>query len=528
MANIVRYPSYGRWRECQRPFFMVMYRRNDRQLHEIISDANFGLKVAYTDEEEVTAANVVDIIGQTIGIFYRNRTIAEYLWRYKNGDQPVLYREKQVRPEIRNVIVENHAWEIVNFLNGQETGEPIQAVSLSEKESISKNVDKFNDYCRGANKQLRDVTSGEWTHSTGTGFKAVQIKNDDVPFRIVVPTPLNTYIVYNRSTDEPLLAVQLLKDKDGNDYKLCYSETHEYRIYNSQLAWVTDHNGAKVNEKVHAFGGIPIVEYPNNQDRISDVCLVITMLDALNEIQANRADSIGQFVQSWIKFVNCSVDENTFLSLRQQGALVVKSNNGENKADVDIMTQELNQTESQVAKDDLFDNILRILSIPSDQGNTGGDTQGAVELRNNWSKAKQNAKLRDSYIKESEKRLDKIILHVINQATNNSCQLGVLDYDVQVNRNPTDNLQVRAQVLQMLLASGVHPKLATERSGLWGDSEKAYLQSKPYYDAKYKTDEEQNRQLEVQKQLETLKLSQSVEEDNEDDNNKRSDQDRQA
>ena len=170
----------------------------------------------------------------------------------------------------------------------------------------------------------------------------------------------------------------------------------------------------------------------------------------------------------------------------------------------ETLTQELNQSESQVAKDDLFDNILRILAIPSDQGNTGGDSAGAVELRNNWQKAKQNAKLRDAYIKESEKRLDSVLLHVINQATNNSCPLGIMDYDVQVNRNPTDNLQVRAQVLQMLLQSGTHPKLAVERSGLWGDSEKAYIQSKPYFDAKYKTvDEvqaEMDRQAEINKQ----------------------------
>lgn len=486
-------------------------------------DADYGLKVAYTDEEEINADNIVKVVGDTISTFYRNREIAEYLWRYKNGDQPVLYREKTVRDDIRNVVVENHAWEIVTYVNSQEVGEPIQVASLSEKENISKAVDLFNDYCRGANKQLRDAICGEWTHTAGTGFKAVQIKDGDVPFRVVVPTPLNTYIIYQRSTVEPLLAVQMLKDKDGNEYKLCYSDTHEYRIQNSSLVSVFDHNGLEVKEKVHAFGGIPIVEYPNNQDRISDIALVITMLDAINEIQANRADSIGQFVQSWMKFVNCTIDETTFEKMRQKGALVVQSNNGENRADVDIMTQELNQSESQVAKNDLFDNIYRILSIPSDQGNTGGDTQGAVELRNNHSKAKQKAKLRDAYIKESEKRLDTIILHVINQATNNSCPLGIMDYDVQVNRNPTDNLQVRAQVLQMLLASGVHPKLATEKSGLWGDSEKAYLQSKPYYDAKYKTAEEMEQ--EQQKQLELAKANNPDEV--KDDNDKRASTDRQ-
>ena len=505
--------------------FLIDMLKNDKPFRELVPNGDYGLKIAYTDYERIDASNVVEVVGDTIRTFYRNRERADYLWRYKNGDQPVLYREKVTREEINHPVAENHAFEIVRFLNGQETGEPIQAVSLSESASVGKNVDKFNDYCRGANKQLRDVTSGEWTHATGTGFKAVQRKDGDIPFRIVVPTPLNTYIVYQRSTDEPILAVQMLKDQDGNDYKLCFTETHEYRIQNSNLMTTLDHNGEEVVEKIHAFGGIPIVEYPNNQDRLSDIELVITMLDAINDIQANRADAVDQFVQSYMILKNCRIDEKTYTAMKEEGAIIVEDSGEGRQSDVKLLEQELSQSESQVAKDDLFDNILRILSIPSDQGNTGGDTQGAVELRNNWSKSKQNAKLRDAYIKESEKRLDGIILHVINQATNNSCQLGVMDYDVQVNRNPTDNLQVRAQVLQMLLAAGVHPKLATEKSGLWGDSEKAYLQSKPYYDVKYKTVEEAEK-------AEKIDPAKEVDEKEEievnDDNDKQSDKNRQA
>lgn len=319
----------------------------------------------------------------------------------------------------------------------------------------------------------------------------------------------------------------MLKDVNGNDYKLCYTATHEYRIQNSQLMSVTDHNGQQVISKVHAFGGIPIVEYPNNQDRLSDIEIVITMLDAINDIQANRADSIEQFVQSYMVLKNCIFDENVYATMKKEGAILVQDiGDGSRQSDVKMLEQELSQSESQVAKEDLFDNILRILSIPSDQGNTGGDTQGAVELRNNWSKAKQNAKLRDAYIKESEKRLDAILLHVINQATQNSCPLGIMDYDVQVNRNPTDNLQVRAQVLQLLLASGTHPKLAVEKSGLWGDSEKAYIQSKPYFDAKYKTVDE----MEQERQLEITKANNPANENEvkEDDNNKQVEQDRQG
>ena len=380
------------------------------------------------------------------------------------------------------------------FKNGQTYGEPIQCVSTSKDESINKAIDRFNDYCKNAGKHSKDISSGEWTSATGTGFKAVQRtpRGSEVPFRITVPSPINTFVIYSSRTEEPLLAVQELKDEKGERYLLCYSETREFQIKNSTLLSLgKNSDGVEMKSRPHVFGGIPIVEYPNNQDKISDIELVIDILDAINNMQSNRMDAIEQFVQSWIKFVNCEVDEKSFIKMKMQGALVVKSNNGENKADVDIMTQELNQTESQVAKDDLWNNALSISAIPNKQGNTGGDTQGAVELRNGWDFSKQRAKLKDPYIKDAEKRLNKVILNVIRQATDgDECKFGIMDYDVQINHSPTDNMQVKAQVLQILLTSGIHPLVAIRVCGLWGDAEKVYLMSKPYLDVKYKTLEE--------------------------------------
>lgn len=466
-----------------------MGRLNNRQLNEIVTDGNYGLEVAYTDVEKITAENVVRVVGNCISTFYRNREIAEYLWKYKNGDQPALYRTKTIRTDVNCKTVENHAWEIVRFKNGQTNGEEIYCVSTVDSEEKNNAVDKFNSYCRAAHKHARDVSSGEWTSATGTGFKAVQrIIGSKVPFRIVVPTPLNTFIIYQRSTDEPMLAVQSLKDENGNDYKLCYSDTHEYRIQNSALMRVPDHNGEMVTEKIHAFGGIPIVEYPNNQDRISDIALVWSLLDDINEMQSNRMDAVAQFVQSWVKFVNVDVDEEVWEKLKMEGALVVKSNGDGKNADVDIMTQELNQQQSQIAKEDLWNNALSILAIPNKEGNTGGDTQGAVSLRNGWDFSKQAARLKDPYVIEAETRLDSLILNIIHQELGEKeCDIDIMEFEPHVNHSPQDNMQVKAQVFVMLVQAGIHPLIAMKVCGLWGDAEKTYLLSKPYLDVLYKT-----------------------------------------
>ena len=105
--------------------------------------------------------------------------------------------------------------------------------------------------------------------------------------------------------------------------------------------------------------------------------------------------------------------------LRATPLYKIPSINKDNKSDVDVMDRELNQTQAQVAKEDVWDNALSILAIPNKQGNTGGDTQGAVELRNGWDFSKGRAKLKDSYVIEAEKRFAKVALNVIRIAGNN-------------------------------------------------------------------------------------------------------------
>lgn len=486
---------------------------NRMYLQDLVK-GKYGRKVAYTDVSKITEENVISVVASCIGIFNSNKPIIKYLWDYKNGDQPILYRTKAVRDDVCNYVVENHAWEIVRFKNGQTNGEPIQCVSSRKDDKTNNAVDRLNRYLKAANKQVKDIMSGEWTSAVGTGYEAVQTTptGSQLPFRIIAPTPMNTFIIYSRSTQEPLLSVQEFKDENGEWYRQCFSDTHEYEIRNGKLSLLdTTEIGEPIYSRLHAFGGIPIVEKPNNQDRISDIELVITMLDAINNMQSNRMDAIEQFVQSWVKFVNCDIDEETFKKMKLQGALVVKSNNKENKSDVDIMTQELSQTESQVAKDDLWNNVLTISAIPNKQSNTGGDTQGAVELRNGWDFSKQSAKLKDPFIIEAEQRLMIPILNLIRiEKGPDECPLTIMDFDIQINHSPTDNMQVKAQVYQLLVSNGIHPLIAIKTAGLWGDSEKTYLLSKPYLDVLFKTIDD----VVVDQQVQEAKAKQLVEEFN--------------
>lgn len=474
--------------------------RNKRYLQDIVKGC-YGRKIAYTNVSQITPNNIVAVVGSCIGCFNYNKTVIEYLWNYYKGDQPVHYREKTANEDINNRVSENHAYELVQFKVGQTYGEPIQFISRRDDDAINKAVDKLNDYMADANKQEKDIKAGEWQSATGTSFKAIQFTGDkELPFRIVSPNPINTFVIYNESTEEPMLAVQELKDENGEHYKLCYTKSHECKLK----------NGKVLDWKLHGFGDIPIVEYPNNHERLSDIELVIDLLDAINNMQSNRMDSIQQFVEYWVKFVNCEIDKETFEEMKLSHALTVKSNNKDNKADVEIMTQELNQSESQVAKKDLWDNALAILAIPNKEGNTGGDTQGAVELRNGWDFSKTRTKLKDPVVKSAEKRIAKVVLNVIRVKGKEELKIGIRDFDVQINHSPTDNLVVKCQALQYLLQCGIHPLVAIKTVGLWGDAEKTFLESQPYLKNLWKTiDDVEAEEEEAKKKMENFNNQQN-------------------
>ena len=94
----------------------------------------------------------------------------------------------------------------------------------------------------------------------------------------------------------------------------------------------------------------------------------------------------------------------------------------------------------------------------------------------------------DSRLSKVERRLNRVLLNIIRQEKgDNECPFDEMDYDVQISHSPTDNMQTKTQVLQMLLSCGIHPLVAIKVCGLWTDAEKVFLLSKPYLDNLYKT-----------------------------------------
>lgn len=443
-----------------------------------------GRRVILSSARVVTKDNVLDVLQKAQVTHDQNRSEIDYLWRYYRGDQPIRYRTKEIRPEICNRVVENRANEIVSFKVGYLCGEPIQYVSRGSRESAVEQINQLNEMMFSEDKVSQDQELVEWQMVCGTAYRLVlpdteSEEEDDAPFEIYTLDPRDTYVVYSADIgNKPLMAVKYSKDENE---RVCYS------VYTENLYFLIE-DGIIKETKAHSLHTIPIFEYPANNARLGSFEIVLPLLDAINMLGSNRLDGVEQFIQSFIKFINCDITKDEFREFLELGAIKVKSLDGQ-RADVDIVTTELNQDQTQTLKDDLYSSVLTICGMPNRNGGSStSDTGTAVLLRDGWSLAEARAKDSEHVFKKSEKKMLKLILRICRDLA--GFDLRLKDIDMKFTRRNYEAIQSKSQVLiSMLQQPRIHPRLAFLHSGLFTDAESAYAMSKEYYEDQMKNGE---------------------------------------
>lgn len=469
---------------------MVGYTKNRMPFTEICH-GSFGRKIIFSNVIEITKENIVSELNKALVTHWKNREEIDYLDRYYTGDQPILYRIKKVRPEVNNKAVENHAFEIVEHKTSELHGEPIQLVLKGTDEAKTQSMKDMNDYNGLADKNSCDIELGRWRSICGTSYRYIK-KNDDCnkyddesPYSLFSENPKDTFIAYSSKTKRALFSCQCRKDEKDEPYYFIYTRNQTFKIKNSKV----------IKNGLNGYFIIPVVEYPNNDRRLSDIEIVITLLDCINKMQSDRMNGIEQFVQSLMKFKNVEVDNEKAKEIQNLGGVSFKVQQGMD-GDITLMTSELNQEQSQVAKEDLWANVLNIEGMPSRESNTGGDTGQAVYLRNGWDFSENRAELSEQIYKKSEKQSLKVQLNILRtlQLTN----LELKDIEIKITRSKMDNMMVKATVAQILLKSGYNPKIVTKIINLFPDPEDAYKESEPYLKALYKTAKEIAKEVEAE------------------------------
>lgn len=432
----------------------------------------FGRRMILTSADAITADNVVKIVENAYTTHLMNSGEIEYLWNYYKGKQPSLYRTREIRDELTAHVVENRANEIVTFKTGYLVGKPIKYISSVPGDSISATVSKLNDAMRLVGKKTKDKELVEWQMICGVGYRyVVQEQNlfTNVPFNLYTLDPRNTFVIRKNDYSQRVIAgVNYVVDDNQNTIFTVFTET--------QVFTFTKGNST-VSRRRNQFGLIPIIEYPANSARLGCFEIVLSMLDSINDFDCARTEAVEQFVQSLLVLYNCQVDDGTTADTIRAAGMILLKTVGDAKADIKVLAEQLDQSQNQTLKDDLYNSVLQIVGMPSQSaaGTSDSSNNGAVILKNGWQGAETRAQDFESEFELPEMQMLQVVSTICNVLRNGEYSFDPSAVEIKFTRRNYEDILSKSQTLiTMLNNDKVHPQKAYEASGLFPDTEEAY------------------------------------------------------
>lgn len=456
-----------------------------------------GRRKIYTSVDDVTDANVLEIVNRALNVHMENLREEEYLYWYRRGVQPILARKKKIRPEICNRIVVNNADMVVKFRNGYFLTKPVSYVAKTDDETLAKNVSKLNDICYAACKSYADNEVIDWFHTVGVGAIFVQANESKrKPVLAYAMDPRAAFCVYSmRPGNKRILGINMVSD-GTMIFVDAYTDRSVWRLKGGYSAStvaneVTGKMVAQVSEVIkketNTIGIVPIIEYQSNGNRMSAFEPAIPLMDEINKIESNRADGVEQQIQQLLIAINCQFEEGTTANKIQQAGMVCLQSDSENRAEIKVIGCDLNQTETQTTIDNLYEQMLEKCGVPSSvrDGGSTSDNVGAVYLRSGWAAADTDAHNTEDFFRKSNTEFTEIVLKIL--AMKGIIKgLDIEDIDICFIRNDQNNILAKAQAAVLLKQIGFAPELVFERSGLSSDPIADVERSRKYIDMVYR------------------------------------------
>ena len=454
----------------------------------VIRNDMFGRLDIYSPFDEIPEEELVEELNSALVYHIKNMLQEEFLYWYTRGVQPILNRHKDIREDILNIVQVNTAAEVVDFKNGYLLQKP--CAYTARRKGVQTKLKKLNEFLYRSGKADADNKVADWFHRVGKGVLFVEPNDDtEVPFKAYALDPRSAFVVYSlRPGNKPVMGVNFVT-RDGKAAFDVFTERTVYHLSGVMRGklMTTEKNHDFIvtatsieSSEPNVLGYIPIIEYRYNSVNTACYELAIPLLDELSNLASNACDGVEQFIQSLAIAVNCEFPEDTTITdIRKAGMIALRSI-GENKADFKVLSEQLDQTQTKVLMDTLREEVLRICAMPNrSNGGSTYDTTGAAILASyGWYQADCSARNTEDLFRESNKQFDHIILEILKRK--GLLDININDFELNFPHGETANVQSKAQAFQTLMAAGLHPELAAEKSGISSDPVKDMKLSEQY------------------------------------------------
>ncbi len=299
----------------------------------------------------------------------------EKMKRYYEGKHKILDRFVKGKSTPNNKLVANHAKYITTILTGFSYGSPIKFSSTNDANKAAISI--LEEFYKLRHLADHDLKMGKNLSIFGKAYELQYIDPDSTEVKIKIKdlSPMQTFLIRDNDLEQTVLAAVYYykKSKDLFDVYL-YTNT-EITVYETKKLISEDYT--VINETLHSFGNVPIVEFLNNDECQGDYEQVISLIDAYNLLQSDRINDKEQLVDAILVITGGNLPEGALAQLKKEKLL----NLPDESAKAEWLTKNLNEAEVEVLKKTIKDDIHEFSFVPciTDEnfaGNASGVAMG--------------------------------------------------------------------------------------------------------------------------------------------------------
>ena len=300
------------------------------------------------------------------------------LKRYYDGKHDILARRREAGMP-NNRLVHGFPRYITAMASGYLIGSPVEYRIEEGEEASRGGLEALLEAYRATDADSVDAELARDASIYGRGVELVYADGEARP-RSVALDPACAFVVYDDTVAmRPLFGMYYCPVRDGA------GETRGWRaqvftgerVIGYRLSSLGDF-GERDTEAVHYFGGVPMIEYWNDESERGDFEPALTLIDAYDALASDRLNDKQQFVDALLLLYGCTLETDERgrtpgQQLREDKALSLPDCD----ARAEWLCKQLNEADTEVLRQALREDIHKMCLVPdlTDQqfaGNVSG------------------------------------------------------------------------------------------------------------------------------------------------------------
>ena len=312
-----------------------------------------------------------------------------------------------VNTNVNNKLVNNFPGYIVDVNVGYFVGQPVSYMAKQNEEGLDENPDPFLDDLGVVfdenDEQDENTKLSKEASIKGRVYELLYIDEESNPNFIAIE-PENLLMIYSTKVHStPILALRFWDSVDLISGK----ETLFITAYTDREIIEYESDGKtkchETKRTKHPFLAVPVVEFPNNDERQGDFEKVLTLIDAYDRAQSNMANDFDNFTDAFLLIRNMSGTEEEDLDGMRQKRVILVDDDG----DANWLVKDANDAAHENFKNRLQEDIHRFSLTPNlTDESFSGDVSGVALRYKLWGLEQSAAQKERKFKKALQRRIE--------------------------------------------------------------------------------------------------------------------------